>query len=90
MKNKVITIWSFIEIVAGFIMYLYSKMIIDTNDRYTWTQPFTYYEERIMMIKYVGIVLIVFGIIMIGYVFMNNMQNLKKNEKDDEIEEKEE
>lgn len=90
MKNKVITIWSSIEIVAGFIMYLYSKMIIDTNDRYTWTQPFTYYEERIMIIKYVGIVLIVFGIIMIGYVFMNNMQKLTKNEKDDEIEEKEE
>ena len=64
-KNRML--WEVLEFAAGAIMYIWAKWKIETDVYYTWTQPLSSYETRVLCFKYIGIILVVFGIVSIVY-----------------------
>ena len=65
MKGKISWIISFIFLIVGFIFYFPAKLEIMTNSHYTWNKPYTKYESEVIMTKWIGIMLLVWGIIII-------------------------
>lgn len=61
--KKVICVIGIICAVAGFAMLLSANLEISSNSRYTWSRPYTSYETKVIMMKYLGIFLLISGII---------------------------
>lgn len=69
MKNKLYIIKTFIAVImliSGFIMWIIATMEMEANTRYTWTKPYTSYEAQVIMVKWVGILFLVYGLLDIG------------------------
>lgn len=52
-----------ISLIIGFAFYMAAKVTISTNSRYTFTKPYTKFEIETLTYKWIGIFLLVFGII---------------------------
>lgn len=71
-----------ISSILGFILYLSARTTINANSRYTWSPPYTSYETEILTMKWIGIILLICGIIdllllVASQIYMNqNVQTL--------------
>lgn len=63
MKNKLGWIIGIFECIIGFLMFIIAQAEIVTNTDYTWSRPYTQFEAQIILIKWLGIILILSGII---------------------------
>lgn len=61
--KKVICAVGIICVILGFALFVSANIEIATNSRYTWTRPYTSYEMEVLIAKYVGIGLLISGII---------------------------
>ena len=61
--KKVKLVLGFISSIVGFAMLLCARMEIATNSRYTWRTPYSQYEAGVMVVQWIGILLLVCGII---------------------------
>lgn len=61
--KKVICVIGIICVVVGFVMLLSANLEIASNSRYTWDKPYTSYEAQILMVKNLGILLLISGVI---------------------------
>lgn len=61
--KKFKTILGSISLIVGFAFFLTAQMVISTTEKYTFTKPFTKYELQILSYKWIGIVLIISGIL---------------------------
>ncbi len=68
-KNIYVTL-GVILIVVGLIAVIYAQKEINTNDLYTWTQPYTSYETRIIDIRSIGIGVIILGTLSIVNIIL--------------------
>lgn len=66
MKGKFGWIFGALDTVVGFILLVAAQMEISSNPWYTWRKPYTSYEAQVLMVKWVGILLIVCGLIWLG------------------------
>lgn len=63
MKGKFVWLLSVLEIVIGFVLFLPAQIEISSNSWYSWRSPYTPYEVRIIMAKWIGILFLISGII---------------------------
>lgn len=63
MKGKFVWILGTLETIIGFGLFFAAQMEISSNSRYTWRKPYTSYEAQVIMMKWLGIILLVSGII---------------------------
>ena len=63
MKEKIGWIVGLIEVFAGFAFFLVAQTEISSNSRYTWRRPYTDYEQQVIMTKWIGLILLIVGII---------------------------
>ena len=66
MKGKFIWIIGILETIIGFVLFVSAQVEISVNSAYSWRQPYTTYEAKIVMMKWIGIALLFSGIIWIG------------------------
>ena len=66
MKGKFGWIVGTIETIVGFTCFMVAQMEISSNSRYTWSRPYTSYEAQVLMTKWVGIALLISGIVWLG------------------------
>ena len=63
-RKKVCVIIGIILAVAGIIALVYAQNEINSSSwRYTWTQPYTNYESKIMTIKNIGTGSLILGVL---------------------------
>ncbi|MDE7424357.1 MAG: zinc ribbon domain-containing protein [Lachnospiraceae bacterium] len=66
MKKCIGWIIGTLETLMGFFMFIVAKAEISSNSSYTWSRPYTSYEAQVIITKWVGIMLLVSGVIWIG------------------------
>ncbi len=66
MKGKILWIIGIIEVIIGMAFYVTARVEIANNWRYTWTSPYTSYEMQVVMTKWIGLLLLVTGILLLG------------------------
>lgn len=66
MKGKLLWFIGILQVSIGSMLSISAQAEILTNSRYTWTRPYTSYETKIITSRWVGILLIISGIIWIG------------------------
>lgn len=49
--------------VIGFILFLSAQMIIWESTGYTWSKPYTQFEAQTLLVKWIGLLLLICGII---------------------------
>lgn len=52
-----------ISLIIGFAFYMAAKVTISSSSHYTFTKPYTKFEIETLTYKWIGIFLLVFGII---------------------------
>ena len=63
MKGKFVWILSALEIVIGLVLFLSAQVEISSNPWYSWRRPYTPYEAQIILVKWIGIFLVISGIV---------------------------
>lgn len=63
MKGKILWILGVAETCIGFVLFVVAQMEISSNSRYTWRKPYTSYEAQVVMTKWIGIILLISGIV---------------------------
>lgn len=66
MKKVIGWVISLFELVVGLVLFVMAQSEISTNSWYTWRQPYTSYEAQVIMMKWIGIILLISGIIWIA------------------------
>ena len=66
MKGKIGWVVGTIETIVGFVFFIIAQIEISGNSRYTWTKPYTSYETQVLMVKWIGVLLLIYGIINLG------------------------
>ncbi len=61
-RKKLLFIIGLILIAIGIVAFLYAQNEINSSWGYTWTQPYSDYENKIVSIKNIGICALVLGI----------------------------
>lgn len=77
MKRYIGWILGSVELVVGFILFVFAQIEIYGNSRYTWERPYTEYEAQVIITRWIGIVLLIWGIAtiilkLIQTVYVNN------------------
>lgn len=72
-KKVICVIVGIVLLIAGIIGVVYAQNEINSSWGYTWTQPYSDYESKIMTIKNIGIASLVFGVIDIAIVGFSNL-----------------
>jgi len=68
-KGKFRLIVGVIESVVGFVMWIAAQMTIAANSSYTWRKPYTDFETQTILIRTIGIVLLIWGLIDLALLF---------------------
>lgn len=63
LKGKLLWILGGIEIWLGFSLLVAAQITIYDNPHYTWRRPYTSFESETILLKWIGIALLIFGII---------------------------
>lgn len=66
MKDKIIWLIGIIALVIGVPVFMDAQDKISNNPFFTWSRPYTSYEEQVMQSRWFGIMLIVLGVVCIG------------------------
>lgn len=66
MKGKILWILGTVQAVIGFALFLTAQLEISGNPWYTWHRPYSSYEAQIIMMKWIGIILLISGISILG------------------------
>lgn len=85
MKEKIGWIVGLIEVLVGFVFFCIAQAEISSNSRYTWRRPYTDYEQQVIMTKWIGLLLLVVGIIGLGIRLYKTMYVNKHTEDINEI-----
>ena len=72
--------------IIGLILTLAAQTVIWSNTRYTWSRPYTQFEAETLSVKWIGIVLLISGIIDILLIVISKIY-ADKNIKDATIQE---
>jgi hypothetical protein len=74
-KFKVIvgSIFSFV----GFVCFVTAQSVISGNHRYSWRPPYTTYEAQILMAKWIGLILLLCGILDLAMVVFSHIYTQK-------------
>ena len=67
MKGKIGWIIGTLETIVGFVFFLNARIEISSNSWYTWRQPYSSYEAQVLMVEYIGIILLVCGIVDLAF-----------------------
>ena len=54
-----------LELLIGFVMFVSAQIEISTNHHYTFRKPYTEYEMQVVLLKWLGIIFLISGIIWI-------------------------
>lgn len=65
-SQKILFFISLVMLIAGFIMWVTAQMEISSNARYTWQKPYSTYEAQIILIKWIGILFFICGLLDVG------------------------
>lgn len=57
--------------IIGFVMFLSAQMVISTNSRYSWSKPYTSFEIETLSIKWIGLFLLISGILDIALIVIS-------------------
>lgn len=69
MKKKIGWIIGFAESIVGFALFIAAQSEISANSWYTWRPPYTSYEAEVIMMKWIGLALLISGVVWIGLKF---------------------
>lgn len=72
MKQKVYTLSFLIETVVGFLMFIVAQAEISSNGGYTWSPPYTSHEASVITMKWIGILVLLTGLVGIGLMLFRN------------------
>ncbi|MGN1419196.1 MAG: hypothetical protein ACI4W6_07690 [Acutalibacteraceae bacterium] len=72
-KKVICVIVGIFLIIVGIIGVIYAQNEISSSWGYTWTQPYSDFESKIITIKNLGIASLVFGVIDIAIVGFSNL-----------------
>lgn len=59
--------------IIGFVMTISAQMIISTNTYYTWSRPYTQFELETLSVKWIGVLLLISGIIDIAMIVISKI-----------------
>lgn len=65
MKGKFVWILGIFEIIIGFVLFFSAQMEISNNSWYTWCKPYSSHEMQVIMMKWIGIILLISGVVWI-------------------------
>ncbi len=82
--KKLYGILGAVSSIIGFVLTISSQIIIESNTRYTWTRPYTQFEAQTLSVKWIGIALLISGLIDIALIVISKMYT-DKNIKDTNI-----
>ena len=76
MKEKIGWIVGIVEVIVGFAFFVTAQAEMSSNSRYTWRRPYTDYEQQVILTKWIGLALLIAGIIGLGiriykYIYTN-------------------
>ena len=63
--------------IVGFIMTLSAQIAIWSNTRYTWTRPYTSFEVQTLLVKWIGLMLLISGIVDITLIVVSKIYTAK-------------
>ncbi len=85
MKEKIRWLIGITEILAGFAFFIVAQAEMASNSRYTWRRPYTDYEQQVIITKWVGLALLIAGIIDVGIRLYKLMYTNKHTEEINEL-----
>ncbi len=78
--KKFLTITGSISSIVGFVLFLTAQIIISSETRYTWRKPYTAFEAQTLTLKWVGIILLICGILDIILIIVSKYYENKNSQ----------